>query len=55
MSEDEDLPRIVVCRDIPGDHIGGPECFCCPTIVEIGPATTDEEVHAIVEAAQRMN
>ncbi len=30
---DEELderPEIVICRDIPGDHVGGPDCFCIP-------------------------
>lgn len=23
-------PLIYVCRDIEGDHVGGPNCFCNP-------------------------
>lgn len=26
---------IIVCRDIPGEHLGGPECWCLP--YEIDP------------------
>jgi hypothetical protein len=29
--EDPDRePLIYVCRDIEGDHVGGPDCFCNP-------------------------
>jgi hypothetical protein len=28
--EMEERPEIVICRDIPGDHVGGPDCFCIP-------------------------
>lgn len=27
--------RIVICRDIPGDHIGGPDCWCCPGVFSV--------------------
>ena len=28
---------IVICRDIPGDHTGGEECFCDPKLLVIEP------------------
>lgn len=28
---------IVICRDIPGEHTGGEECFCDPKILVIEP------------------
>lgn len=28
--DEEGEPLIWVCRDLPGDHVGGPECFCRP-------------------------
>jgi len=28
---------VVVCRDIPGSHTGGEDCFCDPKIIEIHP------------------
>lgn len=31
----EEIEWIVICRDIPGDHIGGRECFCCPEVIHI--------------------
>lgn len=27
---DDDIVLITICRDIPGDHVGGPDCWCCP-------------------------
>ena len=29
--------ELVICRDIPGDHTGGEECFCDPKVIEIHP------------------
>lgn len=29
--------ELVICRDIPGPHTGGEECFCVPKVVEIYP------------------
>lgn len=26
--EEEDSAVVWICRDIPGDHVGGPKCFC---------------------------
>lgn len=31
---DELAPQIVICRDVPGDHVGGPACWCDPYIVD---------------------
>jgi hypothetical protein len=28
---------IVICRDIPGDHAGGEDCFCDPRLLVIEP------------------
>lgn len=28
---------LVVCRDIPGDHTGGEDCFCDPKQIVIHP------------------
>lgn len=30
--------EIVVCRAIPGEHVGGPDCWCCPYVLR-----TEEE------------
>lgn len=27
--------ELIVCRDIPGDHTGGEDCFCVPKILII--------------------
>jgi len=27
-------PRLVICRDLPGEHVGGPGCWCCPGIFD---------------------
>ncbi len=29
--------ELVICRDIPGDHSGGEDCFCDPKIMELNP------------------
>jgi hypothetical protein len=29
--------ELVICRDIPGHHTGGEECFCDPLLLEITP------------------
>jgi len=29
--------EVVICRDIPGHHTGGEDCFCDPKIIEIYP------------------
>lgn len=29
--------EVVVCRDIPGQHTGGEDCFCDPKIIIIDP------------------
>jgi hypothetical protein len=42
----DQAPIIVICRDIPGDHIGGPECWCGPWIVR---ADDDVEIAKVME------
>jgi hypothetical protein len=32
---------LVVCRDIPGNHTGGEECFCDPKIIIVSPEDLD--------------
>jgi len=27
--------EIVICRDIPGKHVGGEDCFCDPKVIII--------------------
>lgn len=42
--EEEPKPLIWVCRDIEGDHVGGPDCFCAPhgfTVDELGDGVPD--------------
>jgi hypothetical protein len=29
--------ELVICRDIPGYHTGGEDCFCDPKIITIDP------------------
>ena len=29
--------ELVICRDIPGDHTGGEDCFCDPKVMELHP------------------
>ena len=29
--------EVVICRDIPGKHTAGEDCFCDPKILEIHP------------------
>lgn len=32
---------VIVCRDIPGHHEGGEDCFCDPKIIEVHPEDLD--------------
>jgi hypothetical protein len=45
-----DKAVMYVCRDIPGSHAGGPECFCCPTVHD-----PDDDLSAILAAAGAAN
>ena len=29
--------EVIICRDIPGEHTAGEDCFCDPKILEIRP------------------
>jgi hypothetical protein len=29
--------ELIICRDIPGKHTGGEDCFCDPKIIDINP------------------
>lgn len=29
--------ELIICRDIPGPHTGGEDCFCDPKVIEIYP------------------
>ena len=29
--------ELVICRDVPGKHTGGEDCFCGPRTIMIGP------------------
>lgn len=29
--------EVIVCRDIPGQHTGGEDCFCDPKIILVDP------------------
>ena len=29
--------ELIICRDLPGKHTGGEECFCDPRIIQIHP------------------
>lgn len=39
MSEETDASAppalIVICRDLPGDHLGGPGCWCIPGVFDV--------------------
>lgn len=30
VDEDDEVALITICRDMPGEHTGGPDCFCFP-------------------------
>ena len=32
---------LIICRDIPGNHTGGEDCFCDPLLLEIHPEDLD--------------
>jgi hypothetical protein len=49
--DEEDFPRIWVCRDVAGEHVGGPECFCCPLVFDAD--TPLEIMDAAMQSAQR--
>ena len=44
---------IWVCRDLPGEHVGGPACFCCPTRIDGDDPRTTEQIIEQVERDQR--
>lgn len=51
----DEPPILVVHRDIPGEHDAeSVDCWCCPTVIEIHPDTTMDEVDAQIERAQRV-
>lgn len=51
-----DAPELLyVCRDFPGEHIGGPECFCHPTCVTLTETMTAAQINEIVRKDQRVN
>ncbi len=29
--------ELIICRDIPGPHTGGEDCFCDPKIIKLYP------------------
>ena len=29
--------ELIICKDIPGHHTGGDDCFCGPRVVKINP------------------
>ena len=29
--------KVIVCRDIPGEHSGGEDCFCDPKVLNVYP------------------
>lgn len=37
VKENGRVAELVICRDIPGEHIGGEACFCDPKIIVIDP------------------
>lgn len=41
----------MICRDLPGDHVGGPDCWCCPGIFE---ADDDVGIQRFVEKQWRI-
>lgn len=46
----EDLMELVICKDIPGKHTGGSDCFCCPTVVDADLPL--EQINEIVRKAE---
>jgi hypothetical protein len=30
LRDDDRRPLIVICRAVPGEHLGGPDCWCNP-------------------------
>lgn len=52
-TDEPDDILIYVCREFPGFHIGGPDCFCVPTIYNAD--ATSDEIMAACEAANRRN
>lgn len=48
-NKDEDvLGAVIVYRDIDGDHIGGPDCWCCPYILR-----TEEDFRRFEQISDR--
>lgn len=51
--ENDDEGLLVVCRDIPGQHTGGQDCFCCPVTFTMDASS--DEIMSRMEVAGRMN
>lgn len=45
----ERAARIWVCRDMLGEHVGGPGCFCLPRVVD---ADDEVGIQALLRASQ---
>jgi len=45
---DDGDARIVICRDLPGEHLGGPDCWCCPMVLR-----PDDLLAFFIEAADQ--
>ena len=51
LPDKDDAPAfLVICRDVPGDHPGGPDCWCSPYVVD---ADDDVACAKILELCRR--
>lgn len=50
---EDEVPLIFVCRDIAGDHVGGPECFCNPVVFSASESL--EHIECVMDTANLPN
>lgn len=46
---------IIICRAVPGEHVGGPDCWCVPHRIYANDIRSTEDLILAVEAAERPN
>lgn len=49
--DDDEDALIIVCRDIPGRHTGGPNCFCNPMAFRASEPM--EEIERVMAVANK--
>lgn len=51
--DDEELGNLVVCRAVPGEHIGGYDCWCNPYVVSLDDQVGLEKLLELADHPER--